>query len=225
MRYWSNGAMRTDLWPSMIIGLLIGLAVIAAGVAIIVRNRPSGDFGVANWVTLVRLIGVGLVSGMLAQGLIGRWSDWQQWMLIMVSAVCLILDGVDGRLARARGLVSDFGARFDIETDAALVLILSLSVPLLGISGWWVILIGLMRYLYVGCALIWSWLKIPLPSSQLRKIIGTAQGIALLVALVPQWAGRPSLNGPTLVLAIAFGGLLWSFGRDALWQYRHHTRD
>ena len=57
-------------------------------------------------------------------------------------------------MARARGETSAFGARFDMETDAALLLALSLAVPALGVAGWWVLAIGGLRYAYVAAG--WS---------------------------------------------------------------------
>ena len=44
----------------------------------------------------------------------GRWGRWPA-----------LLDLVDGWVARRTGTASPFGARFDLETDAALILVLS----------------------------------------------------------------------------------------------------
>ena len=74
--------------------------------------------------------------------------------MVVVGTCCLVLDGVDGKVARARGETSAFGARFDMETDAALLLALSLAVPALGIAGWWALAIGGMRYAYVAAGWI-----------------------------------------------------------------------
>ena len=39
-------------------------------------------------------------------------------LLVALAAVALVLDAVDGRVARRTGTVSPFGARFDMEVDA-----------------------------------------------------------------------------------------------------------
>ena len=39
--------------------------------------------------------------------------------------MALLLDAVDGGVARRTGTVSGFGARFDMEVDAFLILVLS----------------------------------------------------------------------------------------------------
>ena len=54
-----------------------------------------------------------------------------------LAGFALALDGVDGHLARRFDQVSDFGARFDMEVDAALILVLciGLSWVALPVSG------------------------------------------------------------------------------------------
>src|SRR5262245_16267957 len=44
------------------------------------------------------------------------------WIAVVASTIAAILDGVDGWLARRTGPMSEFGARFDMEVDAALIL-------------------------------------------------------------------------------------------------------
>ena len=60
--------------------------------------------------------------------------------------VALLTDLVDGRLARATGTTSELGARLDQEADALLILVLSAIVA--ADLGWWVLGIGLARYVF-----------------------------------------------------------------------------
>ena len=46
---------------------------------------------------------------------------------MLLSSVALALDGVDGQVARRTRTVSALGARFDMEVDAFLVLVLSVA--------------------------------------------------------------------------------------------------
>ena len=48
--------------------------------------------------------------------------------LVGLTAVALALDGVDGRVARRTETVTAVGARFDMEVDAFLILVLSVYV-------------------------------------------------------------------------------------------------
>ena len=67
--------------------------------------------------------------------------------IAVIGSACLILDGVDGRIARHRGETSRFGGHFDNETDAGTTLLLSVSLAVLHVAGWWVLLIGVIAVL------------------------------------------------------------------------------
>ena len=195
------------------------------GAAAILTYWRSRRFGAANLITLARVVGTCWVIGLTLQAWLGRLGDAGLVVMIVTGACCLVLDGLDGAVARHRGEASAFGARFDMETDAALLMSLSLAVPILGIAGWWVLAIGLMRYAYVAAAWIGpprlrSALRVTLPYRYSRKVIAVIQGIALLAALALDVVGVsaqvPVL--PTLLLALALATLTWFFGRDVAWQ-------
>ncbi|MFF5566356.1 CDP-alcohol phosphatidyltransferase family protein [Streptomyces sp. NPDC012623] len=166
------------------------------------RTRP---FGPANAVTLARTTLIGGVTALVADSFVRPPAVAA---LVTLTAVALVLDAVDGRVARRTGTASALGARFDMEADAFLIMVLSVYVALsLGV---WVLLIGAMRYVFVVAARAVPWLNGPLPPSMARKTVAALQGVALLVAasgLPP----RPAAHG--LVLG-ALALLSWSFGRD-----------
>lgn len=171
--------------------------------------------GPADRVTAVRAVLALGVAALTLRGLVvpldGRWTA----VLVGTSAVALVLDAVDGYVARRTGTVSAFGARFDMETDAFLIAVLSVHVaPLLG---WWVLTIGAMRYAYVLAALAWPWLRRPTPPRYWAKVVAAVQGIVLTVAsamVLPDTTVH-------LALAAALLLLLESFGHDVVWQWRH----
>ena len=131
-------------------------------------------------------------------------------LLICLVVPALVLDAVDGWVARRTGTTTELGARFDMEVDAFLLLVLSAYVaPILGP---WVLAIGLMRYVFVAAGWMLPWLRLQLPPRYWRKVVTAVQGIALTLAasgLVPELAGV--LVGVALVL------LVESFGRDVVW--------
>jgi hypothetical protein len=92
---------------------------------------------------------------------------------------------VDGALARRSGLASAFGARFDMETDAAFTLVLAALVYHAGQAGAWALAAGLMRYAFVAAAAAWPWLAAPLAPSRRRQAVCVATITALIVALAP----------------------------------------
>src|SRR5919199_1802310 len=67
-----------------------------------------------------------------------------------------LLDCVDGQVARRTRTTSALGARFDMEVDAFLLLVLSVVVA--RAAGPWVLAIGLMRYAYVAGGALLPWL-------------------------------------------------------------------
>ncbi|MGB9993077.1 CDP-alcohol phosphatidyltransferase family protein [Streptomyces pseudogriseolus] len=197
-------------------GWVTGLAFAIAtwaGLSRALHRAESRTFGPANRVTLGRATLVGGVTALVADS----FQDSPPVSLFVgLTAVALILDGVDGKVARRTGTSTALGARFDMEVDAFLILVLSVYVSMA--MGPWVLLIGAMRYVFVAAARVWPWLTAPLPPSTARKTVAALQGVLLLVAAS---ALLPHLVNVGIV-ALALGLLVWSFGRDVLWLYRTH---
>ena len=110
------------------------------------------------------------------------------------------MDGVDGWLARRTRMVSAFGARFDMETDALLILALSVLVWRHAKAGAWVLASGLLRYAFVAAGLVWPWLRAPLPSSRRGRVICIVQIAGLVAALSPlvPWPASAAIAGASL---------------------------
>lgn len=166
--------------------VIAGLAAYAAVSCIIASaiglERGRTSFGLANQVTLLRAGLVCLIGGAL---LAGGSSSPLGWSLAALVATALSLDAVDGWLARRCGLVSGFGARFDLEIDALLIVILAVLAWQTGRVGPWVLAIGLLRYAFVLGGWLLPWLRRPLPPSRRRQAVCVQQGISLLLCLLP----------------------------------------
>jgi len=176
------------------------------------QHHPHATFGAANYVTLVRAL---LTLALL-------WIATQQpgsrlaWTAGWIAGAVAALDGVDGWLARRSGTVSVFGARFDMETDAAFLLILSALAFRYGKAGGWVLLIGLMRYLFVAAGWLFPWLTGPLSPTLRARTVAVVQMVTLAVILVLPPLLASIAAGVALVL------LVWSFAIDVgrLWRQR-----
>jgi len=173
-----------------------------------VVHQPSARFGEANQATLLRSGLVCLIGSTLIAG--GQEPEIINWYLAGMIAVALILDAVDGFLARRLQLSSAFGARFDMEIDALLLLILSLLVWQTGQAGAWVLTIGLMRYAFVGASWFFPSLDGPLDPSWRRKFVCALQGIALFACLLPPLDQTKA----SVIAALALVALTISFGLD-----------
>lgn len=172
-------------------------------------GSAHGRFGAANGTTLLRLV---LVIWLLAASTAHPFTA-PGAALLVVAILAAALDAVDGPLARASGLESAFGARFDMETDALLVLVLSVLVWRAGVTGPWVLAGGLLRYGFVALSWGLPWLARPLEPSLRRKTACVLQIVALIVALTPGLAPGPAAAVALLGLSL----LVVSFGIDVAW--------
>jgi len=179
------------------------------------QHQPFTRFGAANAVTLLRTGIVALFAGLL--GPIAPMPNLA-WLLAVLAVVALLLDGVDGWLARRGGMHSPFGARFDMEVDAFFILVLAALVWQFDKAGVWVILSGALRYGFVGLGRWLPWLNRPLPPRRRRQTVCVIQTAVLALCLTPPLT--PPLS--TLLAASALGLLAWSFAVDIAWLWRQH---
>ncbi|MFT7840965.1 CDP-alcohol phosphatidyltransferase family protein [Saccharothrix sp. BKS2] len=163
-------------------------------------RRTGHRLGPADRVTLARGLLVGGVAALVAA------RSGETAPLVALASVALALDFVDGRVARRTGTASPLGARFDMEVDAFLILVLSVHAAWQ--LGPWVLVIGVMRYAFVAASWPWGWLRGDLPPSRARKVVAAVQGVVLVVAV----SGLVPFAGALVGGALA--ALVWSFGRD-----------
>ena len=193
------------LWPS--------LAATAGVSAVLYRRFPgNADFGWPNRVTLLRAVLLLLLLACL-------WVPVDlglAWAATLTAAVAALLDGVDGAVARRIGQHSEFGARFDMETDGAFVLLLSLLVWHMNKAGIWVVLCGVMRPALLLAMRGWPLLGRPLAPSSRRRQVAALQMVLLPIALCP----LVSPPVATLLCAVAVVSLLASFAIDIRWLVR-----
>jgi phosphatidylglycerophosphate synthase len=177
-----------------------------------VRRLRTPRFGAANAVTLLRAAIATLLVALLG----AAPTQALAWLLVALGTLGVALDGVDGALARRRAEASEFGARFDMETDALLILVLAALVWQHGKAGVWILAAGLLRYLFVAGSWVLPWLGAALPPSTRRQAVCVVQIVSLLGALapivVPPWSGALALAG--------LAALVWSFTVDVHWLAR-----
>jgi len=186
-----------------------GLSAVALVFVLATRHLAADRFGPANRVTLAR---VALVVLLLA--LIGE--PPLPWLVVVIVSVTLALDGVDGWLARKYDVASKFGARFDMETDALLMLVLSIVVWQYEKAGAWILLGGLMRYLFVAASALLPFLNRPLPQRRRRQAAFVTHAIILIVCVIP-FLPKP-FSGALGLIGLAI--LTWSFAVDVCYLAR-----
>lgn len=196
-------------------GWAVGLACAAltvGGLTLALAAHGLDRLGPADRVTLIRAVLVGGVAALVASA-----RPVPVALLVTLAAVALLLDRVDGEVARRTGSVSGFGAAFDMEVDAFLVLVLSVHVA--GTAGAWVLLIGLARYGLWVAGRFAPWLREPVPTRPWAKVVAAVQGVVLTVVAA---AVLPApVEVAALVLALVL--LTESFAHQVLWLRRHRV--
>lgn len=168
---------------------------------------PHHSFGSPNAVTFLRLALLCALSvGLLRVGMLTQTG----YAIFGIAVLALSLDGLDGWLARRNRLSTAFGARLDMEVDAALACMLSLILLMSGRVGAEILILGFSRYAFLLAGIRWRWLRAPLPERISRKAVCVVQIAALCVLVLP---GLPPLLAQAISLSAA-ALLAWSFIRD-----------
>ena len=201
-------------------GWVVGIAcavTIATALARGVARGPGNRLGPASWLTLARAT---LAVGVAALAADSFTRDTPVALLVTLAAVALVLDAVDGWLARRTGTATALGARFDGEVDA--FLILALSVYVAPASGAWVLAIGAARYLFLAGEWLLPWMRAALPPRRWRKFVAAGQGIVLTLAaaeVLPAGLTQALLGAALAALAASVGECTWW-----LWRRRDAAR-
>jgi len=158
---------------------------------------PRGRWGLANTVTFLRLLVLTTLT--LPAPLLPTWAA------LTITLWVLALDLLDGWLARRLGDASAFGAHFDMETDALLVLVVTLRLWLGQGYAPWVLVSGSLRYAYVLWLWGWPGTGREAPRSRFGRwafallMLGLCGGLVL-----PGLGGRVTAILGTLVVSVSF---------------------
>jgi phosphatidylglycerophosphate synthase len=188
-----------------------GIAAIALGH--LRDHHPFGSLGPANLMTSGRAMLVGLTAALIGAPV----TQGTALLAAVLGVIVTLLDGVDGWLARRSRMSSAFGARYDMEVDALLILALAVLAWQHGKAGAWIVLAGLMRYMFLGAGWVWRWMNAPLPPSVRRKAVCVVQIGGLSAVVSPLLAAPASAAIAAGTLAV----LSYSFLVDVLWLRRH----
>ncbi|MDW3647428.1 MAG: CDP-alcohol phosphatidyltransferase family protein [Bacteroidia bacterium] len=127
------------LWPMISLALLSFIFYIRQHLDYLKGLSPFG--GYANWVTFFRLL---LVS-------FGGYSYqvWPDPYLFAIFTLAVLLDVLDGYLARRFEQSSDFGLYLDMESDAFFVALIASLLYAKGLLEAWLLFPAYLRYLYM----------------------------------------------------------------------------
>lgn len=164
---------------------------------------PHSRFGTGNFLTGIRLLLVLLIAFFHRQ--------IPNYIIALSGFLILIGDGIDGKIARQKHESSTFGEYFDKETDALFIHMFCMLAVLKHVLGFWALLIGLLRYLFVMYLLIAGKKDRKERRSKTGRRIFVFVSCAVSIMFLP----FPPISLAVAVLSIVL--LLYSFGRDILW--------
>lgn len=157
-----------------------------------------------NLITLVRIVAAPLFFWMLL-GQPDR-SDPMRWLVVLIFVAAIATDGVDGAIARKRGLVTDLGKLLDPIADKVLIGAALIGLMLVERIDWWIAVLILVRELGIT---IYRMLVIRdrvIPASAGGKLKTVLQAVTFAVLLSPldtYWSGLIVLEQVAIYLTLA----------------------
>lgn len=158
-----------------------------------------------NRLSILRIAMIPLCVGLMYVG-----TPLTDWIALGVFLLACFTDFLDGHIARARGIVTDFGRFIDPVADKLLVLSVMIMLVERGSLPAWLVIAVLARELSVdGLRMVAAGKGHVIAAGPLGKIKTTVQMVTIAAALID---ARPFPQAPfTLVLAVlALGFTLWS---------------
>lgn len=154
-------------------------------------NRAGADqpirprFGAANWISIGRGVLFAYLAGFIR---LSQPDGWVAWLPGSFYLVAVVLDYVDGAVARLTGSTSMLGEKLDMDMDGLGILIATLAAVNFGQVPLAFLLVGLARYLF----LFGIWLRkrkglsvYELPPRRKRRGLAGAQMGFLATILFP----------------------------------------
>ena len=133
----------------------------------------------ANLITITRIVASPILFIMILNAEAQAGTSWPVFILG-------VSDAFDGRLARATNSVTKFGAFLDPLADTVVVLGCMLALLSIGRFHWLPVLFIVLREVWISGYRFWLARKsIIVPASELAKWKTFAQGVVLMVAVMP----------------------------------------
>ena len=161
---------------------------------------PTPVVNLPNALTMGRLLVVPFFALLL---LFDGTSDGARLLAAGLFVLACLTDVVDGRLARSRGQVTDFGIMADPIADKALVGTALVGLSLLGALPWWATLVILGREIAVTVMRSALARHGMIPAGRGGKLKALSQNIAVALYLLPLDGALAELRLPALLVAVA----------------------
>jgi CDP-diacylglycerol--glycerol-3-phosphate 3-phosphatidyltransferase len=180
------------------------------------KNHPKGSrtlfprFGFGTWLSLLRLLALSLLAGFLFTPRFGNRLAWAPFSIYLFFNLA---DLFDGYIARRQGHVTRLGEKLDLDMDVRGMLLGSVLAVQYGAAGWWYLLIGLARYLYL--AGLWVRRRLGLPVIEKanplsRPLAGLQMGVSTAL-LAPVLSPPYTVLISSLTMAVFLGNFFYDW--------------
>jgi CDP-diacylglycerol--glycerol-3-phosphate 3-phosphatidyltransferase len=157
--------------------------VIPAGDDTHVQPKQASAWNIANALTILRIALVPVFGYFLL------YDDGQQTSYRLLAAAVFVVatatDRMDGDIARARGLVTDFGKVSDPIADKALMGMALVGLSIIDLLPWWVTVLVLVREVGVTVLRFVVIRHGVMPASRGGKLKTALQAVAILLYVLP----------------------------------------
>jgi len=162
----------------------------------------AGLLNAANALTVLRLIMVPFFVVFLVMG-----GDGWRVAAFALFVVASVTDLLDGRLARQRGLITDFGKIADPVADKALTGSAFITLSVLGELSWWVTAVILVRELGITALRLIVIRRNVIPASRGGKLKTLLQVVAISLYILPGplGAARPVVMAVAVAVTLVTG--------------------
>lgn len=176
-------------------------------------SRDAAPATVSNWnlpnaLTVLRIVMVPVFGWLLlAQG---GDDPALRWWALGVFVLAMATDRLDGDIARARGLVTDFGKLADPIADKALTGMAFIGLSIVGDLWWWVTIVVLVREWGITAMRFLVLRHGVMPASRGGKIKTALQALALTMMIAPlggAWAIAAAIAMGAAVLVTVVTGV------------------
>lgn len=155
-------------------------------------NSSSGAAKPSNWnlpnvLTSLRILFIPVFVWLVL--------DEHQWWAFGLFAVLMATDKLDGDIARARGLITDFGKIADPIADKALMTAALVSLNIIGALPIWITLVILVREFGITLWRMWMLRNgkvVPASKGGKLKTVLQSLAVALYLCPLPGWMDIPS---------------------------------
>lgn len=149
------------------------------------------SFNLPNSITAVRILLVPVFVWLLVNSSTS-FSSTNRWLSVVVFLVAISTDGLDGYLARKRGLVTNLGKILDPIADKALIGGALVTLSALGAVDWWLTALLLVRELgitFYRFAVIRKRIVAASGGGKIKTVLQAVTVVLLLAPMTVFWPG------------------------------------